>query len=107
MALAIKMVDLSWIIPLGKSQVSHDTYELDPCPVTQSGTIGHTVAKSCKKSSKLFHPGTLADSLFFGFHYINIFCKMPIFSKYNIRPPLVIFSAFLKKQDLNVSPVLA
>ena len=34
---------------------------------------------------------------FFGFHYINILCKMPIFSKYNIRPPLVIFSAFLKK----------
>ena len=61
MALAIKMVDLSWIIPLGKSQVSHDTYELDPCPVTQSGTIGHTVAKSCKKSSKLFLPGFLAD----------------------------------------------
>ena len=66
MALAIKMVDLSWIIPLGKSQVSHDTYELDPCPVTQSGTIGHTVAKSCKKSSKLFLSGILADFFFLG-----------------------------------------
>ena len=39
----------------------------------------------------------------FGFRYINIFCKKlkyeikPNFSKYKIRPPLVIFSAFLEK----------
>ena len=37
------------------------------------------------------------------FHYINIFCKKleyeikPNFSKYKIRPPHAIFSAFLKK----------
>ena len=49
MALAIKMVDLSWIIPLGKSQVSHDTYELDPClangpAIAAAGRMAHIAA---------------------------------------------------------------